>query len=183
MTKPTDLPAIEKATGKPWGEWVRGLDAAGARDLAHAEIARLVNKRLEGLSRSPGWWAQGITVAYEQHIGRRVPGQLANGLFEVSVSKTVPKARAELFPATVTWFEAQKAFRGQPPQKPRSSETPKRSNWRCDFEAGSKFSATVEEGAGGKSKLVLAHTALPDQEAAEAWKAFWREIAETLAEP
>lgn len=181
MTKPTNLPSIEKTTGKPWSAWAKELDAAGARDLSHPEIAELARQRLEGLTDNVGWWAQGITVAYEQHIGRRVPGQLANGLFEVSVSKTVASVREELFPATVSWFESQKKLNKQTPAKPRSSETPKRSTWRCDFKDGSKFSATVE-GAGEKSKLVLAHTAIPTQEEATAWKDFWREVATSIAD-
>lgn len=180
MTKPTNLTAIEKATGKPWSAWAEELDAAGARDLSHAKLAELAGKRLKGLTDNVAWWAQGLTVAYEQHIGRRVPGQLANGLFEVSVSKTVASPRPELFPAIVTWFESQKRLNGQTPSKPRSSETPKRSSWRCDFEDGGRFSATVEA-AGEKSKLVLAHTAIPNQEEATVWKDFWREIVGSLA--
>lgn len=73
------------------------------------------------------------------------------------------------------WFEQQDTFDGQTPHKPRSTETPRRSNWRCDFADGSKFSATVE-GDDKKSKLVLAHTAIPTKQEANDWKKYWKDV-------
>lgn len=179
MTKSINTESIEKASGESWETWVHKLDRAGARELSHAELAKLVNGQLEGVE-SGGWWAQGITVAYEQHIGRRVPGQLANGLFELAVSKSVARSRDVLFPVVVKWFEGKRELSGEEPLKPRSTETPKRSNWRCDFADGSKFAATVEEN-GEKSKLVLSHTAVPTKEEADTWKTYWKGIADELA--
>ena len=179
MTKPINTESIEKATGKSWEAWVRELDKLGARELSHAELARLINRQLEGME-SSGWWAQGITVAYEQHTGKRIPGQLANGLFELAVSKSVSCPRSELFPAIVKWFESRGELNSREALKPRSTETPKRSNWRCDFADGSKFSATVED-LGEKSKLVLSHTAIPTKEEADKWKAYWKDVADELA--
>lgn len=174
MTKPINTESIEKATGKLWEAWVDELDERGARELSHTELAKLVNERLQGME-SSDWWAQGITVAYEQHIGRRIPGQLANGLFEVAVSKSVAKPRSELFPALVEWLEDKTEFNDQVPLKRRSTETPKRSNWRCDFSDGSKFAATIED-SGDKSKLVLSHTAVPTKQESDEWKEYWRTV-------
>src|SRR5690606_39188985 len=85
MTKPIATAAFAEKTGKSWQGWLDFLDGIGARDLSHTEIARAIVETGE----ASGWWAQGITVAYEQHIGRRQPGQRPNGGYEVSVSKTV----------------------------------------------------------------------------------------------
>ncbi len=181
MTKAQNIAAIEQATGRSWDEWVEQLNAQDTSKLTHKELAALVNETLSGMTvDSSAWWAQGITVAYEQHIGKRVPGQLANGLFELAVSKVVARPRDEFFPSVVEWFEGQHELNGTAPLKMRSSETPKRSNWRCDFADGSKFAATVEVN-GEKSKLVLSHTDVPTQEEHDAWKAYWREVAEALA--
>lgn len=174
MTKPINTAAIEKTTGKAWSVWTKELDEHGARELSHAALAKLVNTKLDGIENA-GWWAQGITVAYEQHIGKRIPGQLADGLFEIAVSKTSNLPRHEQFARVVAWFEMQREFSGQQPLKPRSSETPKRSNWRCDFEDGSKFAATVEEN-GEKSKVVLSQTAIPSKEAADEQKVYWKTV-------
>ena len=180
MTKPINTESIEKATGKSWQAWVAELDARGARDMTHKDLARSLYDQLDGQLANHGWWAQGITVAYEQHIGKRVPGQLADGKFELAVSKTIDAGREELFATVVTWFENQPDLAGQVYSKPRSSQTPKRSTWRCDFADGSKFSATVEAIA-SKSKLVLAHTAIPSAEQADNWKQYWREVLDEIA--
>lgn len=179
MTKAINTASIEKATSKTWSEWVQDLNQSDASDLTHMEISRLVSDRLQGVVDNPDWWAQSITVAYEQEIGKRIPGQLANGLFELAVSKVILKPRSELFPQLVEWFEGQTDFNGKLFLKPRSSETPKRSNWRCDFEDDSKFALTVEEN-GEKSKLVLSHTAVPSAAEAEAWKEYWRSVIDSV---
>lgn len=180
MTKPMNTASIEKATNKSWELWVTELDESGARELSHTELARRLYDQLDGILENHGWWAQGITVAYEQHTGKRVPGQLANGLFELAVSKTVAIPRDNLFQKVVGWFDMQNELHGSEYLKPRSSETPKRSTWRCDFTDGSKFSATVE-GAGDKSKLILSHTAVPTKLEADNWKDFWRNTADQLS--
>lgn len=147
--------------------------------MSHGDLAKLVQSKLEGLVDNPAWWAQGITVAYEQHIGKRVPGQLADGTFEIAVSKSVNVRRNELFQQVSGWFDAQKSLNNQEVLNVRSSETPKRSSWRCDFVDKSKFAATVEEN-GDNSKLVLSHTAIPTKQQADGWKEFWRSIANKL---
>ena len=179
MTKPINTISIEKATHKSWEQWVKELDESGAQKLTHTELARKLYDLLDGSVDNHGWWAQGITVAYEQHTGKRVPGQLANGLFELAISKTTTMPRDVLFQKVVSWFEEQSKLNGFELTKPRSSETPKRSTWRCDLADGSKFSATVED-SGEKARLVLSHTAIPTQSEAEEWRMYWRSIANTL---
>lgn len=181
MTKPINTASIEKATDKPWKQWVKELDQRGARDMTHTELARKLYDELDGQLDNHGWWAQGITVAYEQHIGKRVPGQLANGLFELTVSKSSPKSREELFGRVIEYFESTDELNGHELLNKRSSQTPRRSNWRCDFADGSKFAATVE-GGDARSKLVLSHTALPSKQVADQWKSYWSAIAQGFSE-
>jgi hypothetical protein len=73
---------IRANTGRAWDEWFAVLDAWGAVERPHPEIARWVNQE-HGV---PGWWAQGVTVAYEQARGLRAPGQRRGGQFEVDAS-------------------------------------------------------------------------------------------------
>lgn len=174
MTKPQATKGIEKATNKSWQQWMNELDEMGARDMTHTEIARKLYDQLDGKLENHGWWAQGISVAYEQQIGRCVPGQLANGKFEIAVSKTVGLSSEELFECAVAWMESQHDLNNHVVNKPRSSQTPKRSNWRCNFDDGSKLTATVEE-AGEKSKIVVAVTDVPSKGLADEWKTFWQE--------
>jgi hypothetical protein len=47
-----------------------------------------VYRELEGTIEQLGWWTQAVTMAYEQYIGRPVPGQRPDGTFQKSVSKS-----------------------------------------------------------------------------------------------
>ena len=88
MSTQTDKPqlgdeAIEKGSGKNWAEWVEVLDAWGAADKSHTEIARHVHEL--GVDE---WWAQSVTVGYERIKRLRATGQQRDGSFEGSASKT-----------------------------------------------------------------------------------------------
>lgn len=74
-------------TGKSMAEWLALLD--NPHNMPHKEMAAFFVQ--QGVS---AWWAQGLTVAIEQHIGRRVVGQTCTGTWSASVSKTVPGERA-----------------------------------------------------------------------------------------
>ena len=83
--RPYSDEVIRANTGRGWDEWFALLDEWGAAERPHTEIARWVVAEHE----VGGWWAQGVTVAYEQARGLRAPGQRRGGLFEASASKTV----------------------------------------------------------------------------------------------
>lgn len=73
------------ATGKTRGEWHALLDAENAATWSHPQIATWLHRE-HGVD---GWWAQGITVGYEQARGMRLPGQQPDGTFAAGVSRTV----------------------------------------------------------------------------------------------
>lgn len=179
MTKPINTDSIAKATNKPWEQWVSEIEATGGRNMSHTELARRLYDELSSKIDNHGWWAQGITVAYEQHIGKRIPGQLANGLFELAVSKTVPSSREHAFSKLEKLLSGYQDFNGQQPNNQRASGTPKRSNWRCDFKDGSKFTATVE--GIDSAKIVFSHTAVPSKKEADSWKEYWKKFLEEFA--
>lgn len=74
---------VQKATGKGWEEWLSVLDEEGAVEMPHPEIAALLRKKYN-LS---GWWAQMVTVGYEQERGLREPHEKKDG-FEATNSRT-----------------------------------------------------------------------------------------------
>ena len=76
-----------RATGKTHAEWFALLDAWGATDHSHTEIARWLSET-QGV---PGWWTQSMTVAYERARGMRARHQMADG-FSVSATRTVAVA-------------------------------------------------------------------------------------------
>lgn len=175
MTKPQDTAAIAQITQKPWDEWVKWLDARGARELGHGDIAKLIQEELSGKIDSAGWWSQGITVAYEQHIGRRVPGQRSDGTFEVSVSKTISGNLEDTFATRVEQLNAQDSFDGEVVSNVRTSITPVRSYWRCNFADGTKLTWSFEPKGTDRVFMVVQHTAIKSAEQSQRWEQFWAE--------
>ena len=93
--RPYSDEVIRSNTGRTWDEWFALLDGWGAARRPHPEIARwLVGEHDVG-----GWWAQGVTVAYEQARGLRDPGQRRGGLYEANASKTVAVPVERLYEA------------------------------------------------------------------------------------
>jgi len=95
MAKGVNIATIEKNTGKTWDEWLEFLEGIDAKNLTHKEIAQRIHD-----AGTPGWWTQAVTVAYEQHIGRRAPGQDNDGTFTITASKTLDGTMDE---ALATW--------------------------------------------------------------------------------
>ena len=75
---------VEK-TGYGFDHWFAVLDRFDAVKKGHTAAARHLYEA-HGVE---GWYAQGITVAYERERGVRAVNQRCDGAFEVSVSKTV----------------------------------------------------------------------------------------------
>ncbi len=170
----TNDDAVAKNTGRTWDEWFTLLDGWGAKERKHPEIARwLVDDH--GVD---GWWAQHVTVAYEQARGMRVPGQRADGTYGVSASKTVDAPVEVLFEA----FEDEDV----------------RARWLGDFDVtvrtarpAKSITAAWEDGStrlsigftakgDNKSQVALAHERITDPRKADEMKAFWRDSLNTL---
>jgi uncharacterized protein YndB with AHSA1/START domain len=156
-------------TGRPYSEWFAELDAWGATDVPHKEIAAW----LMGERGVPGWWAQNITVEYERARGLRAVGQGRDGLFRVNASKTVSVPPEELFAAVVDPVRRDEWLPGVVLRE--RTATPHRTA-RFDWGEGSTRVVFGFEAKGdGKSTVALSHERLPDSESAATMKAFWRE--------
>ena len=170
---------LQRRTGRDWESWFAVLDAWDAANHKHPEIATwLVTEH-----NVDGWWAQSITVGYEQARGIRAPGQRSNGTFSATASKTIDVPVERIFEA---W--ADESLRGLwlpgTPLAIRSSTHAKsvRGDW-----AGGSSRVIVGFTAKGNTKgqVALEHERLPDAETAEEMKAFWRErvaVLKTLLE-
>ncbi|MCB7135914.1 hypothetical protein [Cellulosimicrobium marinum] len=84
--------AVAAATGQPRATWFALLDAQGATAWTHRDIAAWLVEE-QGVD---GWWAQSLTVAYEQERGLRAPGQRSDGTYEVSPSRSVAGTLADV---------------------------------------------------------------------------------------
>jgi hypothetical protein len=90
----SDAKALEK-TGHGLDHWFDVLDRFGAVDKGHTQAARHLYE-VHGVD---GWYAQGITVAYERARGVRAPNQRCDGEYEVSVSKVIAARTADVIKA------------------------------------------------------------------------------------
>lgn len=176
-TRRTNTDTIARQTGISWQEWVSRLDAEGARDLDHAAIARWVAK--QGVS---DWWAQSVTIAYEQHIGRRIPGQSSDGSFKLAVSKTLPGDMTEVLRRWVAFVEPMSEFDGMKVTRPGViSETPTWRYWRCGLADGSVISVNIQtKPTGEKSTLAINHDKLTSEDDRTRWRTYWKDVLAQL---
>lgn len=182
MTRPMNIDSFERATRRPWQEWVDALDRAGARDLPHPDIVSLVLADIDASTvTNAHWWAQGITIAYEQHIGRRIPGQRGDGTFAGTVSKTYPGSMDEALAAWRALVDGRGEFLGLAVEvEPSASATEKWRYWRCGLEDGSKVNVTINAASPDKARLAVEHSKLPSPEAAAESKAWWKTLLSGL---
>lgn len=190
--------SVRKHTGHGLGHWFAVLDAFGAATLGHTAIAAHLHKDL-GL---PGWYAQGITVAYERARGLRQMNQSCTGKFQVSVSRTVPVSVAEVADALrsaarrAAWLEGadpglvqalEAAFTGGTGGKPREVKTKGSGIGEAGETAWLRFpwaGATVEirvlaKPKGGAS-VVASNEGLAGPELVEQRREQWRAALEGL---
>jgi len=177
--------AIEKATGTSWPQWLERLEKIGARNMSHKEIARLLYDKgyikkgkdwPANRSFNAGWWAQMLTVTYEQHIGRRVPGQTCDGDFAAAVSKTLPGTMDEALEWWLEKVKNRKEFHDVAIEKTSVSKTEKWRYWRAKLADGSLVSVHFSNKPGNKANLGLQHEKLETQEQVDEWKRFWKEL-------
>lgn len=164
--------ALQAKTGRTWEEWFAVLDAAGATEKGHTETAQYLYDEL-GVD---GWWAQMITVGYEQARGKRVKHQKANG-YEVSVSKTLPVPIGTLFSA---WQD--EAIRGRWLPEPGvivRKATPEKS-MRLGWPDQTLVSVDFYPKGDSKTQVAVQHGKLPDSEAADRMKAWWGDVLNRL---
>ena len=180
-TRGTSTQGIARATGIPWETWTARLDALGARQMSHAQIARHVAEQLDGVVENNEWWAQSVTVAYEQHSGVRRPGQAGDGSFGVSTSRTLPGTRDEVL---ARWCELMAGCSDLDGvllgQAPTTAVTEKWRYWRARPTDGTRVAVTIGDKGGGRTTIGVSHTGLVSPEDGERWRAYWKDRLNAL---
>lgn len=188
MTQPQKAGAIAEATGITWADWCRLLDRADAPSLPHDRIAVVAADHIAACA--PGsaaagnheWWGQSVAIAYEQQIGRRVPGQTSRGDFQVAVTRT---HAGDLDDALRVWLglvAGRESFGGiQVDGGPRVSSTERWRYWRITLADGSRVSVDIGRKSTQKSTIGINHTRLETADQAEAWRGIWRGILAGLS--
>ena len=168
--------SVRANTGRTWDQWFKLLDRWGAKDKKHPQIARWLSED-QGVD---GWWAQSITVAYEQERGMRAPGQRPDGTYSVTASKTVNAGMSDLFSA-FTDDEVRARWLGDFEFGIRSVRAKKAITADCEG-ATTRVSVWFDSKGRGKSQVGVAHEKIADPRHADELKAFWRERLGVLKE-
>lgn len=160
---------LRRSTGKDRAEWFALLDGWAATRRPYREIVDWLTGE-HGLS---DWWAQKLTVEYEQERGVRAPGVRPGGTFTVTASKTVMVPVGRLFAAFV---DAALRARWLPGAEMRERTSRPERSARFEW-AGGPSRVNVEFAAKGeaKSQVAVEHERLPDAATAERTKAYWQE--------
>ena len=159
---------MAKATGRTHAEWFAILDAWGATDHTHTEIARWLSDE-QGV---PSWWTQSVTVAYERARGMRARHQMRDG-FSISVTKTIGVTPTRALEA----FTDAALRRRWLPDDDRLVPRPTRAKLTARFDWSEPPSRVVVTTAakGDRAIVAVAHEKLPDSASADRLKAVWRE--------
>ncbi len=164
--------AVAAKTGRTWPEWLKALDAAGCKKLSHKEIVAIVHNEF-GVG---PWWAQMVTVGYEQGRGLRQVHEKTSG-FSASASKTVGVPLGELFAA---WENAAKRKRWLS----KSGITVKRAtpgkSMRLAWPDGGTVVVNFYAKGDAKSQVTIEHDKLGSAADVAAIKTFWGEAFDKL---
>lgn len=167
--------AVRAKTGRTWAQWVSLLDAEGAAERPHREIADLVHERFE----VPGWWAQTVTVGYERIRGLREIGQRRGGSYEASKSKTLPVPLAELYGAFSTARARERWLPGvELKVRKATPEKSMRITWADGSSVELYFTAKGEK----KSSVAIQHRKLATKSEAAKMREYWGERLGALTE-
>ena len=155
--------------------------------LSHHEIASALITELEGKVDNIGWWAQATAVAYEQYVGRRVPGQRPDGTFQTSVSRSTSLGMDALIQAWTDFAAADQDVLDRITGDVRVSGTANRITWRAKGRDGTAYMVISEPKKDGTASLVvqiIGTATLEDNlEARETWTAVTTRFEATLANP
>lgn len=147
--------AMREATGRTHEQWRDVLDAAGAKAWTHKDTATwLVDT--QGVS---GWWAQGITVDYEQARKGRQPGQRADGTFSTQKARTIALPRLQALAAVAAALTAEY---GEPSGQNLAASQPV-VRWKVD---GTALSAAAGPEKPSGTPVTVTQEKLPSAEAA-----------------
>jgi len=164
--------AVKEATGCTWERWVRTLDRAGAMQKSHGEIAKMV-----AFFKTPSWWTQMVTVGYERIRKLREKGQLRDGVYQTSKTRTFGADVTRVYDAFAT-ASTRKRWLGEDVEV-KSATAPKR--MRLAWPDGTSAVIGFTAKGPSKSSAAVQHEKLPSRAAVDAAKRAWAERFDRLA--
>ena len=165
--------AVKKRTSQSWNQWFAILDKAGARKMNHTQIAAYLYKE----QKLPGWWAQMVTVGYEQARGLREKHQRPEG-YSISVSRVIDVPLSALYHS---WADARQRDKWlkvkgiqirkfTPNKSMRITWSDKKTNLEVNFYNKGK----------SKAQVVVQHSKFRNAKAVEKMREYWAKKLDSL---
>jgi len=186
--RPREASLIEK-TGHGLDHWFAVLDAFDRAKKGHTAAAAHLHE-VHGV---PGWHSQMVTVAYERERGLRAMNQASAGDFQVSITRSLPAAVAEVADAIGradrrrVWLRGadsalarawNAAFDG-PQARQVTFKSPNYARMRFPWD-GSTVEIHINGKPKGGSSIVAYNRGLDAPEKVEQRRAQWRAALEAL---
>jgi len=165
--------AVVAKTEHTWVEWVDILDAAGAYEMRHRDIAAYLNAQHGDMG---SWWAQTVTVGYERIRGLRRMSQGRDGQYAANKSRTYPVSVSKLYAMFTP--KARSAWMEDAVVKDRTAK--KDTSRRVDWHDGTRVHFFFDAKGPSKSTVSIQHVKLESRDDVEARKAFWHEQLDAL---
>lgn len=170
---------LKEATGRTRRQWFRALDEAGAQEWDHKRIARW----LGGKQDVDAWWAQSVTIEYEDVHGSRASRVRSDDSFEASVSKSVRCTPSQMWPylddddARRLWLDCEFEVRGRTFEK----------SLRMEASDASHINVTLHplpplQNGEPRTRIDVAHSRLPQASDLPETLAFWKAALAALAD-
>jgi hypothetical protein len=182
----SDAKSIEK-TGHGLAHWFDVLDKFGAIDKGHTKAA----DHLYSSYGVPGWYCQGITVAYERARGMRGVNQRCDGAYEVSVSKVMAATPAQIIKTlkSALWTDGVDKDLVKGLSSALKDKKSKGFVTRPDGQARFRYkwgATTVQFNmypkGPAKTSFVVSNMSLPSAESVEAHRARWKTAFSAIAD-
>lgn len=178
--------AVVKKTGHAWAHWLAVLDAFDVKKNGHKAAAEHLHAE-HGVDE---WWAQMVTVGYEQRRGLRELRQKADG-FSASASRTIAAEIAQVLDAFEDKGMAERWLpRGVVAHKVtrpsmKDGRPTRAGSARMTWSDGSKtLSVWISDKSGKdgtvKTAVQVQHDKLPDARTCDAMRAMWAERMDVL---
>jgi hypothetical protein len=129
--------------------------------------------------KTPGWWAQTVTVGYERIKGLRAVGQRRDGSFEANKSKTIAVPLARLYDA---FSNPHLRARWLPGVDLTIRTATREKSMRITWPDRTSVVIGFDRRGPDKSLVALAHEKLRDRESATRMKQYWGERLDALQE-
>lgn len=172
MAKELSAVSIVAATGRTWDEWLAYFEFEGAVTMNHKELVATASK-----AGAPAWWGQMIAVKYEQHVGRRVPGQSTSGTFNISVSKTWEGSLDEALKRWTKAMAPRSEVSGVAIKRgPDVSQSEKWRYWRAGLADGTRVVVNISAKSADKSVISVQHENLESDDDAQQWRGYWKSV-------